>query len=66
MTFLLDIINDEHQEERLRIDAAKALLPFTHKKMGESGKKEDKHERAKKVSRRRFSSGLPPKVIPIK
>jgi phage terminase small subunit len=64
--FLLDIMNDVNQEYRLRVDAAKALLPFTHKKMGESGKKEDRNERAKKVAKGKFHAGLPPKVTPIR
>jgi phage terminase small subunit len=64
--FLLDIMNDLNQDYRLRVDAAKALLPFTHRKLGETGKKEDKNERAGKASKGKFHAGLPPKITPIR
>jgi phage terminase small subunit len=41
----------------LQMDAARSLLPFQHKKLGETGKKEQRKEDAGKVSR--FSPAPP-------
>ena len=48
--FLLAAMNDPLKEDKLRIDAAKALMPFVHQKMGEGGKKNAKDEAAKKAA----------------
>jgi phage terminase small subunit len=56
-------MNDAGLEPKQRIEAAKALMPFMHKKLGEGGKKEEKAEAAKKVANR-FSPAAPPlKVV---
>lgn len=60
MAFLTAAMNNDKLDPKLRIDAAKAMLPFTHKKLGEGGKKEEKQSAAAKVSTGRFSSGKPP------
>ena len=60
MVFLKAAMNDPSLDPKLRIDAAKAMLPFTHKKLGEGGKKDEKQVAAAKVSKGRFSSGKPP------
>lgn len=60
MAFLTAAMNNDKLDPKLRIDAAKAMLPFTHKKLGEGGKKEEKQTAAAKVSTGRFSSGKPP------
>lgn len=60
--FLLAIMNDVEADHRLRVDAAKALMPFIHQKKGESGKKEDQAAAAKKVASR-FASAAPPKLV---
>jgi phage terminase small subunit len=52
--FLTVAMNDTALDAKLRIDAAKALLPFTHKKLGEGGKKEEKQEAAEKASTGKF------------
>jgi phage terminase small subunit len=46
---------------KLRIDVAKALMPFKHKKLGEGGKKEQKNEEAKKVAGR-FAQAAAPRL----
>jgi phage terminase small subunit len=66
LQFLLDAVNDISLDIRLRVDAAKSILPYTHRKLGETGKKEDKNERAEKVCMGKFHAGLPPKVTPIR
>jgi phage terminase small subunit len=54
-------MNDSGTETRLRVDAAKALMPFLHKKLGEGGKKEQQGEAAKAVASR-FAAAAPPKL----
>lgn len=51
-TFLMAAMNDASLDERRRIDAAKALMPFVHKKLGEGGKKEQAAERAGHAAKR--------------
>ena len=59
-TFLMAAMNDIELGEKLRIDAAKALMPFVHKKPGEIGKKEEKLDAAQKVAGGRYGSPPPP------
>ena len=59
-TFLMAAMNDIELGEKLRIDAAKALMPFVHKKPGEIGKKEEKLEAAQKAAGGRFGAPPPP------
>lgn len=62
--FLIAAMNDIELGEKLRIDAAKALMPFMHAKKGESGKKEDAAAAAAKAGNSgRFASGAPPKLV---
>lgn len=44
-------MNDEEWEPKLRIDAAKALMPYTHARIGEAGKKETALDAAIEQSR---------------
>lgn len=59
--FLLAAMNDILLEPKLRVDAAKALMPFEFAKKGEGGKKEQQADAAKKVASR-FSPSAPPKL----
>lgn len=52
--FLLAAMNDVELEPKLRIDAAKALMPFEFAKMGEAGKKDAKQAAAEKAGAGRF------------
>jgi phage terminase small subunit len=52
--FLTNVMNEPAADLRLRIDAAKAMLPFKHKKLGEGGKKDEKDAAAKKAATGRF------------
>ena len=52
--FLLAVMNDGATEAKLRVDAAKALMPFMHQKLGEGGKKEQKQEAAEKAATGKF------------
>lgn len=60
--FLLAAMNDVLLEPKLRIDAAKALMPFEFAKKGEGGKKEQQADAAKKVASR-FAPSAPPKLV---
>lgn len=60
--FLLALMNDLEADVKLRADAAKALMPFMHNKLGEGGKKEQQADAAKKVAGK-FASTVPPKLV---
>jgi phage terminase small subunit len=62
LEFLRSIMNDHNSDAKLRVDAAKALMPFLHQKLGEGGKKEQRQKDAEKVAGR-FSAGAPPKLV---
>ncbi|MCF5805213.1 terminase small subunit [Pseudomonas tremae] len=52
--FLLAVMNDYQTEAKLRVDAAKALMPFVHQRRGEGGKKEQAKEKAAGAANGRF------------
>lgn len=62
--FLRAVMNDSGTEAKLRIDAAKALMPYVHPKKGEGGKKEKQQDEAKKVASR-FAAAAPPKLAAV-
>jgi len=58
---LVAIMNDAGEEPKLRLEAAKALMPFTHGKIAELGKKGAKQEAANKAATGgRFAPPPPP------
>ena len=61
--FLPKVMNEPAADLRLRIDAAKAMLPFKHKKLGEGGKKDLKADAAKTAGGGKFSPTAPPKLV---
>lgn len=64
--FLLSVMNDQEMDARLRIDAAKSLMPFMHVKLGEGGKKDEKNRAAKSAaSSGRFAPSAPPKLAVV-
>jgi phage terminase small subunit len=60
--FLLAAMNDGALDPKLRLDAAKALMPFTHTKLGEGGKKDQKQDAARKAGAGKYGSAEPPKL----
>lgn len=64
--FLLEVMSNEILDVRLRIDAAKALLPYMYQRKGETGKKDDQQEKAGKVSSGCFAAGPAPALKIIK
>ncbi|PQV50981.1 terminase small subunit [Paraburkholderia sp. BL21I4N1] len=61
--FLLAAMNDQNTEPKLRVDAAKTLMPFMHAKMAEAGKKDAKADAAKKAGAGKFAATVPPKLV---
>ncbi|VVE78166.1 terminase small subunit [Pandoraea sputorum] len=57
--FLLAAMNDQATEPKLRVDAAKTLMPFMHAKVADAGKKDAKAEAAKKAASK-FGALAPP------
>ncbi|PXX14502.1 terminase small subunit [Paraburkholderia tropica] len=60
--FLIAAMNDGRTEPKLRVDAAKALMPFVHAKVGEAGKKDAKGAAAEKAANK-FAALAAPKLI---
>jgi phage terminase small subunit len=60
--FLSSLMNDARADVKLRFEAAKALMPFVHAKIGEVGKKDQKQNDAQKVAGR-FTASAPPKLV---
>ena len=61
--FLTTVMNEPAADLRYRMDAAKAMLPFKHKKLGEGGKKEQTGEKAKEAGNKFTSTPPPLKVV---
>ncbi|MFY2030540.1 terminase small subunit [Achromobacter xylosoxidans] len=60
-TVLVAIMNDASEEPKLRLEAAKALMPFTHGKVADQGKKDAQKDAAKKAATGgRFNPPPPP------
>lgn len=60
--FLLAVMNDVTADQRVRLDAAKSLMPFMHVKLGEGGKKDEKARAAKSAGAGKFAAAPPPKL----
>lgn len=60
--FLRAVMNDSATDAKLRVDAAKALMPYVHERKGDAGKKAAQNEAAKQVASR-FSASAPPKLV---
>lgn len=58
--YLSEVVNDFGLDKKLRLDAAKKLIEFEEAKPAPMGKKEAKHDAAKKVSR--FAPVTPPRL----
>ncbi|MBI6923813.1 terminase small subunit [Pseudomonas fulva] len=54
--YLLSVMNDLESEPKLRVDAAKALMPFVHPRKGESGKKDQAQANADKAATGKFGT----------
>jgi phage terminase small subunit len=64
MEYLTHAMNDKMLEDKLRIQAARALIPFKHAKKGEAGKKEALLEAAKAAGGGPFGAPpAPPRLV---
>lgn len=61
--FLTDLMNNAMEDIKIRKEAATALLPYKHKKLGEGGKKDAAQDAAEKVASGRFAPKQPPKLV---
>lgn len=64
--FLIAAMNDPEAEAKLRVDAAKALMPFMHQRKGETGKKEDKQTAAEEAAAGMYGTSRPPTLKAVK
>lgn len=62
IAFLERMMANELEDPKLRIDAAKALLPYKHAKKGELGKKEQAKEKAGQAAVGKFGPRQPPQL----
>ena len=60
LAFLLAVMNDSALDDKLRIEAAKAAVPYVHLKKGEGGKKDEKLDAAKQAGRGKFAAAATP------
>jgi|SRR5690625_315817 len=60
--FLKAVMNDDSEDLRFRIDAAKTLMPYEHERKSEGGKKEAKQAAAKKAASGRLAPSAPPSL----
>lgn len=60
--FLRALMNEQAEDVKLRLDAAKALMPYTHARLGEQGKKEARQEAAREAGQGRFGTGRAPRL----
>ena len=65
--FLLDAMNHKHLPIAARAEYTKALLPYQHARIGETGKKESAAARAKKIAeggkgKSKFATKAPPQL----
>lgn len=50
LLFLSGLVEDENADIKARLDAAKAMLPYVHPKLGEQGKKDAQQEQAEALA----------------
>lgn len=62
-SFLTAAMNDPGLDVRMRIDSAKALMPYKHQKLGEGGKKDQKQDAAKTAAKGKFAPSVAPRLV---
>ena len=66
LQFLLAMMQDQAVDLKLRVEAARAAMPFVHVKVGDVGKKDEATGAAKIAARGKFAPGVPPKLASVK
>jgi phage terminase small subunit len=62
LAFLLEVMNDQEADARLRVRAAVTAAQYRHAKKGDSGKKDERKEAAEKAGRGKFAPAAPPRL----
>jgi phage terminase small subunit len=60
---LLEVMNNTALDMKLRLDAAKALMPYMHSRKGEGGKKGERKAAAQVAAMGRFAPADKPRLI---
>lgn len=63
LDYMLSVMNDESADDQRRDKMAMAAAPYLHAKRGDSGKKDDALDAAKKASSGKFSASAAPKLV---
>jgi phage terminase small subunit len=63
LAHMLDLMNNQNEDPKLRLDAAKALASFTVAKPGDVGKKDQQAKVAKEAASGKFAAAAPPKLV---
>lgn len=63
LEFLKAVANDPSQDMKLRVDAAKAWVPFVHGRIGEQGKKDKAKDAAVQAGGGKFGAPPPPRHL---
>lgn len=61
--FLLAAMNDPAKADKLRVDAAKSLMPFAHTKKGDGGKKNERADAAKAAANKFLATPPPLRAV---
>lgn len=65
LAYLIEVMQS-HEDDRMRIDAAKALLPFFHAKKGDVGKKEAQQQDAEQTQAASVFKASPPPLKAVR
>lgn len=63
LEYLLRVMNDPVQDERLRVRAAVAAAQYVHTKTHDGGKRDAQADRAKQVAGGKFAAAPPPRLV---
>ncbi len=65
LQFMLSVMRDTTVDARLRVDAARGLLPYLHSKTDELGKKAAVNAAAAKAITGKYAPGKPPRLATV-
>lgn len=57
LAFLLDVMSDPAEDQAMRVNAARAALPYVHGKVGDVGKKESQKDNATDLASGKSGTG---------
>ena len=63
LQFLLSVMNDQTNELRERLDAAKTAAQYVHLKKGDGGIKDERQEAAIRAGAGKFGASAPPRLV---